>query len=101
MQTITLYTENSIGILEKVINVLTRNRVNIEHLFVSTLIFKELNFIAISASISLETAQKLLPQFNKIIEVSNVQLATNIKKVAELSLFSRSKSGPIEAARRR
>lgn len=76
MQTITLYTENSIGILEKVINVLTRNRINIEELSVSALSFEKLNFITISACISLETAQKLLPQFNKIIEVSNAQIKT-------------------------
>ena len=72
MNTITIYVENRIGILEKIASVFTRNRVNIESLLLKDKQKIGLSSIAINTNISSELVKKLLPQLRRIIEVAEV-----------------------------
>lgn len=74
MNTIQLYIENRVGILEKVTNVLTRNRVTLKNLNFQTEHLQSFSFLSISAELSLEEAEKLKKQFQRIIEVKSIEL---------------------------
>ncbi|NDK55716.1 ACT domain-containing protein [Pontibacter fetidus] len=79
MQTLKIYTENKIGVLEKVTTVFTRNRVNIMTLNLRANALQELSLISVSADISQELAQKVIPQLKRIIEVADAKLKEGSK----------------------
>ncbi|SIT75909.1 hypothetical protein [Pontibacter indicus] len=79
MQTLKIYTENKIGVLEKVTTVFTRNRVNITTLNLRANALKDLSLICVSADISPELALKVIPQLKRIIEVADAKLKAESK----------------------
>lgn len=80
MNFIQLNIENRVGILEKVTNVLTRNRVHLQQLTFHTEATQTFSQVRISADLSVEEAEKLEKQFHRIFEVKSVELS-NIEQI--------------------
>ena len=63
MITINLCLENRVGILDKITNVLTRNRVDLVQLFLEANAVQHTTHVNISVEINTDEAHKLLKQF--------------------------------------
>jgi acetolactate synthase small subunit len=71
METITLTVENQVGVLERIINIFTRNRININHLEVQLQQNNE-STVEITYHPTHLTKDKLTLQFYRIIEIKNI-----------------------------
>lgn len=67
--TITAFTENHIGLLNKITIVFTRRKINIESLTVSESQIKGIHSFTIVVNSTKETVEKVVKQIDKIVEV--------------------------------
>ena len=74
MNIITIELENVVGILDKLSNVLTRNRVTPTQFALDTEPGHSTGWVSISAEIGLKEAEKLIKQFQRIVEVKTIHL---------------------------
>ena len=74
MNTIKMELENGVGILDKLSNVLTRNRVTLTQFALEAEPNHPTGWVIISAEIGLNEAEKLMKQFQRIVEVKTIRL---------------------------
>ncbi|MBO7054252.1 MAG: acetolactate synthase small subunit, partial [Bacteroidales bacterium] len=67
--TITAFTENHIGLLNKITIVFTRRKINIESLTVSESQIKGIHSFTIVVNSTKETVEKVVKQIDKLVEV--------------------------------
>lgn len=67
--TITAFTENHIGLLNKITIVFTRRKINIESLTVSESQIKGIHSFTIVVNTTLDTVEKVVNQIDKLVEV--------------------------------
>jgi acetolactate synthase-1/3 small subunit len=86
--TITAFTENAVGLLNRVTIIFTRRHVNIESLTVSASALKGIHKFTIVVKTSKEQAEKIVNQIAKLVEVVMTFYHTNDQIVyQELALY--------------
>ena len=86
--TITAFTENAVGLLNRITIIFTRRRVNIESLTVSASALKGIHKFTIVVSTTQEKAEKVVNQIAKLVEVVMSFYHTNDEVVyQELALY--------------
>ena len=88
LYTITVFTENRVGLLNKISIIFTRRKINIESLSVSPSSIKGVHKFTITAYTDLDTIQKLTKQIEKRIDVLRAYFYTDDEIVyQEIALF--------------
>ncbi|MDR3366889.1 MAG: acetolactate synthase small subunit, partial [Prevotellaceae bacterium] len=86
--TITAFTENAVGLLNRVTIIFTRRHINIESLTVSASAIKGIHKFTIVVNTSKEQAEKIVNQIAKLVEVVMTFYHTNEQIVyQELALY--------------
>jgi acetolactate synthase-1/3 small subunit len=86
--TISLFTEDHIGILNKITIILTRRQINIESITASESAVKGVQLLTIVVSTTNEMVRKVARQFEKLIDVLKVFVHTSEEIVyQEIALF--------------
>ena len=82
------FTENQIGVLNRITALYLRRKINIESLKVSESSIKGISMFVISAFTSSETIDKLVKQLRNIIDVIQVEYYTNEELITqEIALY--------------
>ena len=88
LYTITVFTENRVGLLNQISIIFTRRKINIESLSVSPSSIKGVHKVTITAYTDLDTIQKLTKQIEKRIDVLRAYFYTDDEIVyQEIALF--------------
>ena len=88
LYTITVFTENRVGLLNQISIIFTRRKINIESLSVSPSSIKGVHKFTITAYTDLDTIQKLTKQIEKRIDVLRAYFYTDDEIVyQEIALF--------------
>ena len=88
LYTITVFTENRVGLLNQISIIFTRRKINIESLSVSPSSFKGVHKFTFTAYTDLDTIQKLTKQIEKRIDVLRAYFYTDDEIVyQEIALF--------------
>ena len=88
LYTITVFTENRVGLLNRISIIFTRRKINIESLSVSPSSIKGVHKFTITAYTDLDTIQKLTKQIEKRIDVLRAYFYTDDEIVyQEIALF--------------
>ena len=88
LYTITVFTENRVGLLNQISIIFTRRKINIESLSVSPSSIKGVHKFTITAYTDLDTIQKLTKQIEKRIDVLQAYFYTDDEIVyQEIALF--------------
>ena len=88
LYTITVFTENRVGLLNQIAIIFTRRKINIESLSVSPSSIKGVHKFTITAYTDLDTIQKLTKQIEKRIDVLRAYFYTDDEIVyQEIALF--------------
>ena len=88
LYTITVFTENRVGLLNQISIIFTRRKINIESLSVSPASIKGVHKFTITAYTDLDTIQKLTKQIEKRIDVLRAYFYTDDEIVyQEIALF--------------
>ena len=88
LYTITVFTENRVGLLNQISIIFTRRKINIESLSVSPSSIKGVHKFTITAYTDLDTIQKLTKQIEKRIDVLRAYFYTDDEIVyLEIALF--------------
>ena len=88
LYTITVFTENRVGLLNQISIIFTRRKINIESLSVSPSSIKGVHNFTITAYTDLDTIQKLTKQIEKRIDVLRAYFYTDDEIVyQEIALF--------------
>ena len=66
---ITVYTENTVGVLNRITNIFTRRKINIESLAVGETHHKGISEMTIVAFADPETIRKVIAHMERIVEV--------------------------------
>ena len=89
LYTITVFTENRVGLLNQISIIFTRRKINIESLSVSPSSIKGVHKFTITAYTDLDTIQKLTKQIEKRIDVLRAYFYTDDEIVyQEIALFT-------------
>ncbi|MFI3267930.1 MAG: acetolactate synthase small subunit [Rikenellaceae bacterium] len=90
---VTTFSENQIGVLNRITAIYLRRKINIESLRVSESSIKGISMFIISAYTSQEIIEKVVKQINRIIEVLDSQYYTAKELITqEIALYKISKS---------
>jgi acetolactate synthase I/III small subunit len=88
LYTLSIFTENSPGVLHRITTIFTRRKLNIESLTVSETERKGVSRFTICVLGDIDTINKVLKQINRIIEVCNVSVHQNNQLLyKEIALF--------------
>lgn len=74
MLTLQILIDNQIGVLEKILTILSRNRASIKHLHIADAVVGPLSLITCSTNIDAGRAEKLRLQMIRINEVAEVKV---------------------------
>lgn len=86
--TISIYTENIVGLLSRLTAVFTRRHINIESLTVSETEKKGISRFTVAVKVKQDMAKKITKQINKIVEVVHVEYHEDVELISsQLALY--------------